>query len=128
MRAILVGLRRELGRDLALVELACPGVSSSQYDRLHLDEIDDAVERVLGADRQLQRHRLARFEALPDLREHAEEVRAGAIHLVDEGEARHAVLVRLAPDRLGLRLDAADRAEHRDGAVEHAQRALAPRS
>ena len=36
----------------------------------------------------------------------------------------HAVLVGLAPDRLGLRLDAGDAVEHGDGAVEHAQRAL----
>ena len=54
----------------------------------------------------------------------AHEVRADAIHLVDEGDARNAVLVGLTPDRLGLRLDAADRAEHGDGAVENAQRAL----
>ena len=36
----------------------------------------------------------------------AQEVGAGAIHLVDEGEARHLVLVHLPPDRLGLRLHA----------------------
>ena len=35
-----------------------------------------------------------------------------------------AVAVGLAPDRLGLRLDAGDRVEHRDGAVEDAERAL----
>ena len=34
------------------------------------------------------------------------------------------VAVGLTPDRLGLRLDARHRAEHRDRAVEHAQRAL----
>src|SRR4029453_13782532 len=34
------------------------------------------------------------------------------------------ILVSLAPDGLGLRLDAADRAEDRYRAVEHAQRAL----
>ena len=52
------------------------------------------------------------------------EVGADAVHLVDVGDARHAVLVRLAPDRLGLRLDAGDRVEQRDRAVEDAQRAL----
>ena len=36
----------------------------------------------------------------------------------------HVVLVGLAPDGLGLGLDAGDRVEHRDRAVEHAQRAL----
>ena len=65
-----------------------------------------------------------RAEAV-DHRLHAlREVRADAVHLVDVGDARHAVLVRLAPDRLGLRLDAGDRVEQRDRAVEHAQRAL----
>ena len=54
----------------------------------------------------------------------AEEVGAGAVHLVDEAHARDVVLVGLAPDGLGLRLDAGDRVEHGDGAVEHAQRAL----
>ena len=53
-----------------------------------------------------------------------EEVRAGAVHLVDEGDARHLVLVRLPPDRLGLRLHARDGVEDGDGAVEDAQAAL----
>ena len=52
------------------------------------------------------------------------EVGAGAVHLVDVGDAGNAVLVGLAPDRLGLRLYAGDRVEQRDRAVEHAQRAL----
>ena len=54
----------------------------------------------------------------------AEEVGAGAVHLVDEAHPRHVVLVGLAPHGLGLRLDAGDRVEHGDGAVEDAQRAL----
>ena len=49
---------------------------------------------------------------------------AGAVHLVDEADARHAVLVGLTPDRLRLRLDTGDGIEHDDAAVEHAQRAL----
>src|SRR3712207_7976867 len=52
------------------------------------------------------------------------EVGPDAVHLVDVGDPRDAVLVGLAPDRLGLRLDAGDRVEQRDRAVEHAQRAL----
>ena len=58
------------------------------------------------------------------LRRRCVEVGADAVHLVDVGDARHAVLVGLAPDGLGLRLDAGDRVEQRDRAVEHAQRAL----
>ena len=59
-----------------------------------------------------------------DLLERPLEVRADAVHLVDEADARHAVLVGLAPHGLGLRLDAGDRVEHGDRAVEDAQRAL----
>ena len=89
-----------------VLEASCPG-SLVPVDRLHLDQVDDALELLLGADRQLHRHRV-RAEALLDLLDDAQEVRAGAVHLVDERDARHAVLVGLAPDRLGLRLDAAD--------------------
>ena len=42
------------------------------------------------------------------------EVGAHAVELVDEGDARHAVLVGLVPDGLGLHLDAADGAEDAD--------------
>jgi hypothetical protein len=47
-----------------------------------------------------------------------------AVHLVDEGQARHAVLVGLAPHGLGLRLDAAHGAENRHGAVQNPERTL----
>jgi hypothetical protein len=56
--------------------------------------------------------------------ERGEEVGADAVHLVDEAHARHAVLVGLAPHGLGLGLHAGDPVEHRDRAVEHAQRTL----
>src|SRR5690606_7380191 len=38
--------------------------------------------------------------------------------------ARHPILVGLAPNRFGLRLDTGNRVEHRDRTVENAQRAL----
>ena len=53
-----------------------------------------------------------------------EEVGADAVHLVDEADAGDAVLVGLAPHRLGLRLDAGHGVEHGDRAVEHPQRPL----
>ena len=77
----------------------------------------------LRADRQLDRNRLG-AEALHDVLEALVEVGARLIHLVGEDDARNLVLVALAPDRLGLRLDALVGVEHADGAVEHAQRAL----
>ena len=92
-------------------------------DRLLLDEVDDALEVALGADRKLDRDGV-RAEAVDHRLDALVEVRADAVHLVDVGDARDAVLVGLAPDGLGLRLDAGDRVEQRDRAVEHAQRAL----
>ncbi len=59
-----------------------------------------------------------------DLLDDAERVGAGAVHLVDERQARHVVALHLAVDGHRLRLHAADRAEHQDGAVEHAEAAL----
>ena len=54
----------------------------------------------------------------------AVELRADAVHLVDEADPRYAVPVGLPPDRLALRLDTGDGVEDRDRAVEHSQRAL----
>ena len=92
-------------------------------DRLHLDQVDDPAEVGLGADRQLDRHRVG-AEAVDHRLHAAVEVGADPVHLVDVGDPRDAVLVGLAPHGLGLRLDAGDRVEQRDRAVEHAQRAL----
>ena len=90
---------------------------------VHRADVDDAEVVALGADGQLDDGRHA-VEAVGDHVDAAKEVRADAVHLVDEADARHVVLVGLAPDRLGLGLDAGDGVEDRDGAVEHAQRAL----
>ena len=120
--APLVGLgllgRREVGLVVggALV-VAVPD------DLLHLDEVDDAGEVALAADRQLDDGR-GGLQAVDDHVDGAVEVGAGAVHLVDEAHPRHVVLVGLTPHRLGLGLDAGDRVEHGDGAVEHAERTL----
>ena len=92
-------------------------------DGLHLDEVDDAVELGLGADRNLDDDRVA-AETLDDRVDRGEEVGADPVHLVDEADAGNAVLVGLAPHGLGLRLDAGDGIEHGNGAVEHPQRPL----
>ncbi len=52
------------------------------------------------------------------------EIRADAVHLIDERNARNAILIRLTPHRLRLRLHARDRVKHRNRAIQHAQRAL----
>ena len=92
-------------------------------DFLHLDQVDDALERLFGSDGQNDRHG-AGAKAVVDLLDDVQEVRADAVHLVDEGDAGNLVLVSLTPHRLGLRLDAADGAEHGHGPVKHAQGAL----
>jgi hypothetical protein len=51
----------------------------------------------------------------------ASEVRADAIHLVDEPESGHFVPVGLVPDGFRLGLDARDGIEDGDGPVKHAQ-------
>ena len=76
-----------------------------------------------GADGQLDDERVG-LQAVDDHLHGAVEVGADAVHLVDEAHARHLVGVGLAPHGLGLRLDAGDRVEHGDGAVEDAERTL----
>jgi hypothetical protein len=90
---------------------------------LHLDEVDNASEFSLGADRQLHDDSL-RAEAALDHLGRAVEVGTDLVHLVAEDETRNIVLVGLAPNRLGLRLDTGIRIEQRNGAVENAQRTL----
>src|SRR6266542_3832457 len=98
-------------------------VFAAEADRLHRDEIDDADELVLEADGELHQHRVV-LELLAELILHAERVRAGPVALVDEREARHLVAPHLAVDGERLALDAGDRAEHQDRAVQDAQRPL----
>jgi hypothetical protein len=88
-----------------------------------VDQIDQALEIGFDADRQIE-HRRLRAEAIDDRLHAVLEVRAGAVELVDEAHARHAVLVGLAPHGFGLRLNAGHAVEAGDRAVEHAQRTL----
>ena len=118
---VLVRLLGELRRDLADGEVLAELVLVD--DRVHLDEVDDASVRVLLADRDLD-HDGVGAQAVAHRLHGGEEVRAGAVHLVDERDARDAVAVGLAPDGLGLRLHAGDRVEDGDRAVEDAERPL----
>ncbi len=117
-----LGLGEEIRRDVAHLELhALRGVVP--VDRLHAHEIDDSLEFLLRTDRNLDRHRIA-LQARLDVPVRLEEVGALPIHLVDEREARHAVLVRLAPHRFGLRLHACNGVIDHARAVEHPHRTL----
>ncbi len=119
--ARLVDLVGHVGRDVLVLELGAELVVPDEG--LVLDQVDDALELILRADRKLDRQRV-RAEPVLHRLDGVVEVGADAVHLVDERDPGNLVLVGLAPDRLGLRLDAGDRVEDRDGAVEDAQRAL----
>ena len=90
----------------------------------HLDQVDDAPKPSSLPMRESAPAPVAPATAIGHHAHHPIEIGPDAVHLVDEGEPRNAVLVGLAPHRLGLRLDAADGAEHRDRPVQHPQRAL----
>ena len=87
---------------------------------LHLHEVDDALKGVLAADRKLNRDSIALESVLHHLHD-AVEVGAHDVHLVDIGHTRNLIFLSLTPNRFGLGLNAALRAENRDGAVEHAE-------
>ncbi len=121
LMVILLRLFEQLGGDLADVHLRAEVVGVR--DGLHLDEVDDAAVVLLLPDRELDRHG-RRAQAVDHGLNGLEEVGAGAVHLVDERDPRHLVLVGLAPHRLRLRLHAGDGVEDGNRAVEDAQAAL----
>ncbi|MNL03037.1 hypothetical protein D3C87_1235620 [compost metagenome] len=92
-------------------------------ERTHADQVDHTAEVAFRADGQLHRHGF-HAETLFHHRDHAQEIRAEPVELVDEGDARHAVLVREAPIRLGLWLHACNAVEHDHGTIEHTQRTV----
>ncbi len=96
-----------LGRNLALVPL---GRAVAVGDRVVVQELDDAAERRLGADREVQR-RDTGAEPLLQLVEGALERRSLAVELVDEDRPRDAALLGHLPGHLGLHLDALDRGD-----------------
>ena len=120
--AIFLGLVEHVGGNIDVVIIGAEIFVGPDH-ALHAHQIDEALEILLGTDRQLDGHRLG-AEAGLDVVHALEEVGADLVHLVGEDDARHFVFVALAPDRFGLRLDALVGVEHDDGAVEHAQRTL----
>ena len=120
--AVFLGLIEHVGRNVDVLVLGAEGFVVPHH-ALHAHEIDQTFVCMLGTDRELNRHRLG-AEAGLDVIHAFEKVGADLVHLVGEDDARNFVLVALAPDRLGLRLNALVRIEHDHRAVEHAQRTL----
>ncbi len=113
------GFGPEVVRDRSLL----PGVTVAPQQCAHADEVDDAGEGVLRADRHLHDQR-RRVQPFPDRRHGRVEVGTGTVHLVDERDPRYAVPVGLPPHRLALRLHPGHRVEHGHRTVEHPQRTL----
>src|SRR5699024_2219454 len=112
----------QVGRDVDVFELhAVTGFVPD--DAFHLDEINHALEVVFGADGQHDGNRIG-VKALLQLVEDREEVGTRAVHLVDEGQPGNAILVGLAPDGFGLRLNATNRAVHHARAIQDTHGAL----
>src|SRR5918994_4643994 len=111
------------GRDVdGVVHLALLRLRAPDHG-LHADQVYDTAEVRLGPDRKLndQRHGL---ESRHDHVDAAVELGADPVQLVDEADARDAVLGGLSPHLLGLWLNPRDAVEHRDRAVQHSQRPL----
>ena len=119
---VVLHFRRELGDD------DLRALPAAEGEHLHRHQVDDAAEGVADvrralADGQDDRHRLA-VQPLVDFFQRAEEVGPFAVHLVDEGDAGHVILVGLPPDGLALGLDAFAGAEDHHAAVQHAEAAF----
>jgi hypothetical protein len=113
--AVLLGLLAQVVGDLDLLGVVL-GVALV-FVRLHVDEVDDATDLVLRADRDLGGHGV-RAEGLLELVEAAEEVGSLAVEHVHEDEAGQPELRGALPEALGADLDA----HH---AVDDENRALA---
>ena len=120
--AVLLGLGLELVRDVDDVERRCPGRRGSRSAFISTRSTTpwNWSSRPIGiwiGTAFAPRRSRDRLDAAP-------EVGAGPVELVDEAEARHAVAVGLAPDRLGLGLDTGHAVEDDDRAVEDAEAPL----
>ena len=91
--------------------------------RLHVDQVNDAIDILFKSDRDVNRKGLRR-QAVVNRFERFPEVTTSLVNLIDKADTWHAVLVRLAPNRLRLRLNAHLAVEHRNRAVKHAKRTL----
>ena len=120
--AVLEALVEHVGWDLFYRVLSAHGLVVP-VEGLHLHQVDNATEVLLGSDGELDGARVG-AQHVAQLAGHFQIVGARAVHLVDVGDAWHIVLVGLTPHCLALRLNASHGAESGDGTVEHPERAL----
>ena len=82
------GASAQLRRDLHQRRSLAAQLRVLEDERLHPDQVDDALVLLLAAQRQLDRHRRARPASRWMVRDRHLEVRAHPVHLVDEADAR----------------------------------------
>ncbi len=90
---------------------------------LHLHQVDQSLVSVFFADGELNRHCIA-FQTIFHHLDHMEEISPHDVHFIDIGHAGNVIFLRLAPNGLGLRFNAALSAENGYGAVEHTKGAF----
>ncbi len=120
--AVFARLLGQLRRDRRVMILGAELAALPDH-RLHLDQVDDALELVLDPDRQLQRQRHD-VKLFLERRRGAEEIGAGAVELVDEDDAGNVVAVGEPPVGLRLRLHPGHALDDEDRPVQHAQAAV----
>ena len=116
--AVLVDLRLHVGGNLARAALA---LAARIHVRLHVQQVDDALELVLHADRDVHGDALVR-ELLAQRVEHAEEVGPLAVEHVHEDDAREVGLFGARPVARRLHLDAHHRADDEERSLDDAER------
>ena len=90
---------------------------------LHIEQVDDAFEGILRANRQLHRNRIGSKTVFHHLHG-IEKVGAHDIHLIDECHTRDIIRISLTPYVFRLRFYAALCTEDADSAIQHTQGAL----
>ena len=121
MIAVLLRKLRHIRRNFFLAHILAQIIVEDI--RLHLNEIDNAAECILLANRQLDGNCIA-LEAFVHHLQDIVEIGTHHVHLVDVNKTRDMIFISLSPYSFGLRLHAALGAQNCHGAVEHAQRAL----
>ena len=110
------GLIGHFGRDLGFFDVGAEVVLVDVS--LVADQVDDAAQVAFGSDGELDGHGIG-LEPILDLPVNLEEIRAGAVHLVDEHHPRNGVAISLTPDGFGLGLDTTHGAEHCNHSIKH---------
>ena len=108
-------IRRNINRQRIFAVVAI------ELNGFHFKDVDQPCEISLGSDRNFKRSGID-FQFLAHIFHDFVEVRAGTVHFVHERHAGDMIFLRLAPNGFGLGLNATDRAENADRAVENAER------